>query len=330
MSRDKLIYAGVIVLAVLGFLVFKQSQKDQQIGKPKAALELPSINAPDDIDKISIKDGTKGEIVLQKEGDKWMLVQPVRAAANAATVKDAVSNLVGLKVDRESGLRLDDEVRKSKKLDPEQAMHVVAWKGAELKTDLFFGANMLAVKADKPEFAWIVKGYSSWIFAREPKDWRDKEIFKFEDANASQISLINRAGEFSFTKGEKGWAASFKGKELERLDEDRVKDLLRELKGLIAEDFGDGKLPAETGLDAPEATVVVTLKDNAGKYTLRLGKVSGAGPARFALRDGNDTIFVVGKFAGEWLLAEVTKFQKIVDAGADAAHDAAVKPRPAP
>ena len=65
MSRDKLILVGVVVLGLLGALVYQQSKKDDALGRPTAtAADLPSVSAPDDIDKISITIGDKGEVVL--------------------------------------------------------------------------------------------------------------------------------------------------------------------------------------------------------------------------------------------------------------------------
>ena len=49
-------------------------QKDDATKRHAAtttSADLPEIKAPDDIDKISITNADKGEIVLEKKGDKW-------------------------------------------------------------------------------------------------------------------------------------------------------------------------------------------------------------------------------------------------------------------
>ena len=48
--------------------------------------------------------------------------------------------------------------------------------------------------------------------------------------------------------------------------------MLRAFKALNADDFGDGKSLADTGLDKPEATVTVQLKDDAEAHELLVGK----------------------------------------------------------
>jgi hypothetical protein len=337
MSRDKLIILGVLVLALLGFFVWKQSQKDASLGQPVVATkDFPTISAPDDIDKISITNGDKGEVVLEKVPDPkgtatdggsatmWELTKPVKASANQQTVKDLVANIKDLKVDSQVNLKLDDEVRKDKQLDVAHAVHVVAWRGADKKADETFGKSgqvgQLVVVADKPDQVWAAKGYSAYLYTKEPKDYRDKEIFKFDDGNAAQITIVNSHGAFSFTKGDK-WAGTFEKKDIARFDEDKVKDLLRAYKALNADDFGDGKSAADTGLDKPDATVTITLKDGAGKYELLVGKTA-TGANHWARKGDSDAVYQITAYAAEWATSDVTKFQASADAGAASASDA--------
>src|ERR1019366_6923873 len=200
MPREKLIIVGVVVLGLLGGLVYRQSKKDDALGAPAiAAADYPTIDAPDDVDRISITNGEKPEVVLTKVPDPsgtanadggaptiWTLTKPVTADANQQTVTDLLANLKSLKVDSRVNLKLDDDVRKDKQLDAAHAVHVVAWKGADKKTDDLFGksgaAGNLVVAASKPDAVYAVKGYSSYLYAKEAKDFRKKDILKFEDA----------------------------------------------------------------------------------------------------------------------------------------------------
>ena len=123
-------------------------------------------------------------------------------------------------------------------------MHVVAWRGTDKKLDELFGksgtAGQLTVISDKPNAVWAVKGYSSYLYAKEPKDFRDKEVLKFDDANASQVTIVNAHGTLSFTKGDK-WVGTLEKNPIASFSEDKVKDMLRAYKALNADDFGDGK-----------------------------------------------------------------------------------------
>jgi hypothetical protein len=341
MSRDKLIIFGVVLLGLLGFLVSKQAKKDESLGAPMAsAKDFPTISAPDDVDKISITNGEKGEVLLDRVPDPkaattdggndtmWVLSKPLSAPANQQAVKDVLSNLKDLKVDSRLNLKLDDEVRKDKQLDPAHAVHVIAWKGADKKVDELFGksgtAGQLVVLSDKPDQVWAAKGYSSYLYTKEPKDFRVKEILKFDDTNASQVTIVNAHGTLSFTKGD-NWVGTIDKKPIPRFDQEKVKDMLRAYKGLNAEDFGDGKSLAETGLDKPEATATILLKDNAGQYEILVGKVS-TGTNRWAKRADDDAIYQITNYVSEWVVSDAPKYQGAADAGAGEAGTKKMEP----
>ena len=102
---------------------------------------------------------------------------------------------------------------------------------------------------------------------------------------------------------------------------------MRAYKALSAEEFGDDKTPAETGLDKPEATVAFTLKDNAGAPKVLLGKIS-TGTSHYAQREGSPTIFTLSSWTSDWATAEASKFQKAGDAGAPTPPDRGAKKPP--
>src|SRR5580658_6162090 len=97
MTRTNQIGVGVGVLVVLGGLAYMQNKKDDAIGTTqKTSAELPTIAGVEDVDKISIT-SEKGEYVLVKDGDKWMLDKPLHALANQNNVKQLVDNMKELK-----------------------------------------------------------------------------------------------------------------------------------------------------------------------------------------------------------------------------------------
>ena len=340
MSREKLIIVGVVVLGLLGALVYRQAKTDESLGQPQtAATELPTIHAPDDVDKLSVANGDKGEVVLERVPDPkgaatadggvatmWTLSKPVKADANQQAVNDLVANLKDLKVDSRVNLKVDDDVRKDKQLDAAHAVHVVAWKGSDKKIDEYFGksgaAGQLVVVADKPDAVWAAKGYSAYLYTKESKDFRKKDILHFDDANATQVTIANTHGALSFTKSDDKWAGTFNGKAIPRFDQEKVKDMLRAVKALNAEDFGDGKSLADTGLDKPEAQVTFQLKDDPNApYTLFVGGVA-SGTNRYAKRPDRDVVYQLTNYVQEWVTSDATKFEAAADAGAPAAPKA--------
>jgi hypothetical protein len=321
LSRDKQIGVALVLLAGLGSAVYFQQQKDAKVGvATKGSSDLPALNGSEDLDKISITNGEKGEFVLAKEGDKWMLQKPVHALANQNNVKQLIDNLKELKTTELVAANATDDMKKGYDLDAAHAVHVVAWKGADQKVDDTFGKlgsrGEMAMMGDKPAI-YATKGFSVSLYNREQKGWRDTEIFKFDGENASSVTIEDAKGKLSFTKGDK-WAGTFKGAPIEHFDDTKVTSLVTAFKGLQADDFGDGKSPSDTGLDRPEGTVTITLKDNAGKYTLHVGK-SAAATTFYAQKDGDPTIYTVSKAVDEWATADASKFEKSPDAGAPVA-----------
>lgn len=318
MERTSQIGIGLVVLAALAGGVYFKAKQDQKIGTVQTTnAELPAIGATDDLDKISITNADKGEIVLEKKGDKWEVEKPVVAEAHQANVKSLVDNLKELKATDQISQAPSEDMKKDYSFDPAKAVHVVAYKGADKKVDVTFGKSgargQMAMIGDKPGI-YLVSGYSSYLYTRELKGFRNTEIFKFDDANANQLTVENKNGVLSFTKGDK-WAGTAKGKPIANLDEEKVKDAIRAFKALNADGFGDGKTPAETGLDNPEAKITISLKDNAGTYKLNVGKVS-SGTERYAQKEGDATVYTITSYISDWALAEPSKFEKSKDAGA--------------
>jgi hypothetical protein len=337
MSRDKLIIFGVVILGLLGVLVYRQAKQDESLGAPMASsTDFPTISAADDVDKLEVTNGDKPTVVLERVPDpqasaassdggaatKWMVTQPVRADASQATVKDLLANLKDLKVESQVKLKLDDQVRKDKQLDAAHALHLVASKGGLKKVDETFGkmgvAGTLVVVADKPDLVWAAKGYSSYLYNKEAKDFRDKTIFKFDDANVVEVAITNTHGSLVFKKDGDKWTGSNGKHAIEHLDADKIKDMLRAYKALNADDFGDGKSLADTGLDKPEAVVTFHLKDDSKPLVLDVGR-SAIGANRYAKRVDDETIVQVTQFVADWITSDVSKYQAASDAGAPAA-----------
>lgn len=318
MNRQQQLIAGVVVLLGLGGAVYKVSQDDQKKGfTSTTSADLPKIETTDDVDKIVITNADKPEVVLEKQGEKWVMTKPVESAANQQNVKSLLDNVKDLKVKEAIYAQPTEESKTENNFGAGKAVHVVTYKGSDKKLDASFGKSgargQLAMIEGQPGI-YAVSGYSSYLFAREVKGWRDTEIFKFDDANASAMTIENDKGVFSFTKGEKDWAGTFKGKPIPNFDEAKVKDALRAFKSLSADDFGDGKSAADTGLDKPAAKVTVNLKDNAGTFVLNVGKTS-QGTSRFAQKNGSDVVYTISSYAADWANADVSKFQR-VDGGA--------------
>jgi hypothetical protein len=337
LSTENKLYISLGVLAVLGGALFLQNKKDKAEAEAYTlsgqAAALPKIELSEDdlkkVDKITLTKpagdaGTATEIELTKSGEDWKLTKPVQANANQANVKSLLENLKTLKA-----TELIDNTKTNYakyELSDDKAVHAVFSKGSAVALDLYFGESGgrgQMTRVGGKDGVYAVKGYSSYLYSRDAKGWRDMAILKFEDSDVSNVAISNEHGSFAFTydKGKTTKNEFKKGKDgssesIKNYDESKLVDLLRAYKALNADNFADkGKSEADTGLDKPVATIAFTLKDGA-KREVRFGGTS-EGSSRWAKVTGSDDIWSISSWAAEWATADEKKFQKPDDSKKD-------------
>jgi hypothetical protein len=341
-NAETKLYAAVGVLAVLGGALFLTNKKQKEQAATYTlsgqAATLPKLAITEDdtkaIDKIVISKapgedaGAGTEVELVKKGEDWRVSKPVDAAANSANVKSLLDNLKSLKVSE-----LIDPSKSSYekfKVGDNQGLHAVFTKGGTVVLDARFGENggrgQMTRIAGK-DGVYGVKGYSSYLYDRELKGWRDTSLFKFEDTAATSVSIQNEHGTFAFVKDKETWSGKYKDakggalKDIEKFDESKLKDMLRAYKSLNADSFAEpGKTPADLGLDKPSATVLITLNDGA-KREVKVG-ATAEGSSRWVQASGVNELVSISSWAADWALAEPKKFQKTEEKKDDKAKPA--------
>jgi hypothetical protein len=336
MNADIKLYAAVGILAVLGGALFltNKKQKEEQAAYtlsgqsatlPKIAISEDDIKA---IDKIVLTKAPKAdagagsEVELVKKGEDWRVARPTDAAANSSNVKSLLDNLKTLKV-----AELIDPSKASYdkyEVADGKGLHAVITKGGTTVLDAWFGESGgrgQMVRIAGKDGVYAIKGYSSYLYDRELKGWRDTSIFKFEDTGVTNVSIDNEHGSFAFAKTGEKWTAKHKGRELEKFDESKLKDMLRAYKSLTADGFADKeKTPADLGLDKPTATLVITLNDGA-KREVKVGSTA-EGTSRWVQATGLTDLVSISSWAADWALAEPKKFQAAEEKKDDAAKAA--------
>ena len=318
MTRDKQLAAGAIALVLFGGLAVKQMRDDAKVGSKSAQdAALPKLESTDGAEKITVTNGEKGEFVLEKKGEEWALVKPIAAKANAQNVKLALENLKELKVRDRISANPDAELLKSYELDATKGVHVVVEKGGKAVVDAIFGKSggrgqLLTVAGTPGIFAGT--GFSSFLFTRDAKGWRDVEIAKFEEAKVTGLHYVLGDRKLDFANDGTTWAGAENGKGIDRFDGEKVKDAVRALQTLNADDFADGKGDADVGLDKPAGTLTVDLKEGAA-VKLTIGNET-ASKGRWVKREGAAIATALPSYAVDWLTPETSKFQKPLPEGA--------------
>jgi hypothetical protein len=329
MTTDTKLYVAIGVLVVLGgtlYIVNKQKKEEAATYTIEGrTADLPKIEITEDkaksVDKISIEqpagDAGKAEkVVLQKKGEEWKLSEPIEAKANDSNVKSLIDNLKSLKVIELINPSKDAYAKYD--LADDKAVHATFFKGNDKIAEFFFGESGTRGQMTRlpgKDGVYAVKGYSSFLYARDLKGWRDLTVFKFEDKNVKTVQIENEHGNYSFEKSGEDWTAKHKKpkgpapQKIERFDKAKVEDMIRAFKALNADGYADkGKTAADLGLDKPAATVVFTLDDGARRQ-LQVG-ATAEGTSRWAKTNDSDTLFSISSWSADWAMAKPDKFQK--------------------
>ncbi len=350
-SKMTQIYVGLGLMAALGGFYYMQRKQEKATTNTSettaSSTSMPQLKVvPDEVDRIVLKAKDKPEVVLEKKGADWQMAKPV---AGAKVVKSTVEEVLnGLKA-----MSFKDSIAKGQDkfagydLVDGKGIHVTLSKGGTAVADVWFGSSagrgQLARIANDDD-VYLVGGAFAYTFDKAPKDFRDKKVWELAKDNVVSVELKDQKGTFVFAKAaptaadagaaETGaadaaahdagasasWSGTFDGAPIAGLEANKVDDLVNAFAmggTLNADDFGDGKSDAETGLGGPEATTITFHLKDGGVAVMTLGKADGS--SRFARKMGDETIFVLGAGPATWAEVGLDKFAAAPagDAGVD-------------
>jgi len=333
---EKRLYAALGILAVLGGALYFQTETKKDDIKAHtvggAEESLPKLGFTEEqkakVTKVVIEKpaaAKEGEApapaetyVLEKDGENWQLTKPLRAAANKTNVESLLSSLPKLAV--KERIATGTEAYPQYDLTDDKAVHVTVYEGDTASLEFWTGKSggrgqLSRLKGQ--EGVYVIDGYSSYLFGRDTKGWRDLTILKLETDKATRVDIINENGEFELKKDGTAWSGKFKKAKggslvaIKDFDSSKVDDLLRAYKALNASGFGDGKSLGDTGLEKPLATLAVTIGE--AKTEIAFGS-SAEGSSRFAKLPSQSEIYTVSSWAADWAVADESKFQKKAEA----------------
>lgn len=367
-SKMTQIYVGLGLCAVLGGLYYMQTKKEKATTNSSAttasSTSVPQIKVvPEEVDRLVIKAKDKPEVVLEKKGTEWTMVQPVAGAKIVKATVDEVLNGLKAMTFKDSIAKGQDKYAGYDLIDG-KGIHVVASKGGGAVADVWFGSSAgrgQLARIANDEAVYVVGGAFAYTFDKGPKEFRDKKVWDLAKDNVTAVEVKDAKGALVFTKnaapapaapgadaaptdasapttGDAGadagpppaWTGTFNGAPIAGLEIPKIDDLLNAFAmggTLNADDFGDGKSDAETGLAGPDATTITFRLKDGGVATVTLGKSDGA--MRFARKQGDTTVFLLGAGPAAWAEVGLDKFAPPPPAG-DAGVGEAGAAAPAP
>ena len=270
--RTTLIVGLIFILAVVGYLVFKEVQPS------KSKSELLDIKTAyniqrDKITKIGLSYGDESlqPITLEKRGNEWYLSEPVEAPADPDKIKYLMDDLLNKRIK----MRFKTKELARYGLDKPQITLSIWTEGSGENPYKSFlighkGVEYTVYAKEKGEPDVVIGIESSALddFTKSPSDMRQRKIMRFASKDLDSIKIVRaNMAEITLQKDEEGnWRMIEPVKS--RADKDEVDKLAEAIRGIRVRVFEEDnpKDLSRYGLKKPSLQVEVKY----GESTKRL------------------------------------------------------------
>jgi len=291
-----LVFAGLILATVL---LLRSPEKGNRPAGGSAG-PIAKITA-DGFDTLEV---TKNKVttVLKKEGDAYKIVKPMAYPADKDAAKVAFEALTKVEF---GNIVSDQKSRQSEFELGDDGLRVTLKKGETVVADLRVGKTtnqMTMIRVEGKDEVWSTSGIFKYQFDKDTTAWRDKSIVSFEEKDAEKLQLTTKSGaKIVLSKPaprDAGpapeWQVVESSVKVEPFDKSVASGVASQLATWKANEFADDAKPAETGLDTPELTVTVTLK-NGKQLAGLIGNKKGA-EDWYVKSTASPQVFLVKKF----------------------------------
>ena len=291
-----LVFAGLILATVLLLRSPEKGSRPAEGG----ARPIAKLTA-DGFDTLEVTKG-KENTVLKKEGDAYKIVKPMAYPADKDAAKLAFEALTKLDF---ANIVSDQKSRQGEFELGEDGLRVTVKKGEAVVADLRVGKTtnqMTMVRVEGKDEVWSTSGFFKYQFDKDTTAWRDKSIISFDEKDAEKLQLTTKSGaKIVLAKPaprDAGpapeWQVVESSVKVEPFDKSVASGVASQLATWKANEFADDAKPAETGLDTPELTVTVTLK-NGKQLAGLIGNKKGA-EDWYVKSTASPQVFLVKKF----------------------------------
>jgi Domain of unknown function (DUF4340) len=264
----------VVLAGLVGYIYYDSKKPAASTDTKEKAFSGVTADA---IEELQIKAADGDVSHVQKTGDQWKLVDPVKADADGNEVSSVATSLASLDVDRV----VDENPSNLKEygLDPARVEVSFRTRGQKDFKKLLVGertptGNDLYARLPDQKRVFLINSFNDSTFNKNTFALREKKILKIERDKVDGLGVSDGTNSFQFAKSGTEWKivkpimarAEFGQLEgiVERLS-------TAQMQGLTADSSDDLK---KYGLDKPTATM--TLSMGAMKTTLTLGKTENA------------------------------------------------------
>ncbi|MGE0132698.1 MAG: DUF4340 domain-containing protein [Blastocatellales bacterium] len=275
MKRSTLILllVAAVASAAIYFLEIKPGKpRDEEPDKSRAAFKF----SREEITSISLLRG--GQTVnLENQNNKWVITQPINAAADESALNSLVGDLVSARIESEFAPSGND-LKQYGLAEPAVKLEVKLKSGQTHRVELGAkapGDTSAYVKIDGAQNVALVSAGLLTNADKSLNDLRDRSVLGATQYELNSIKIAGEGGSYELEKKESEW--NIKTPVQGAADESGVSSLLGDLTGakateVVSENVDD---PAKYGLDKSKVSITVSLATG-GERTINIGsKVDG-------------------------------------------------------
>ena len=253
-----------ILAAALGLFIYLYEQKKPGTYESESTSKMLFKIKGEDVVKLDVI-GEKASFTLerqQKDKDKWMIAEPIRARANDTAAAEMISRLEFL--ERKKTFEGEDYEKLASEdigLDPALITATVYDKGGNAETIRIgklapTGDRRYASKEDAGNRIYTIDDKIYPSFDKTLDEIRAKTVIEFAESGVKKLDIaVGDAPEISVVKEKNYWEVARPVST--RADDEKVNEILKKLKDLKVDEYVSEKPEeaAEYGLDQPLCSV---------------------------------------------------------------------------
>ena len=302
--------AMVLVLAgLVGYIYFVDSKSEPNATAAKEKAFGATTFTSDEVEEVTITSAEGETSRLQKESDKWNLVEPVKAPADAGELSTITGALATLDVQRVVDEKPSD--LKPFGLDPPRLDVSFKKKGDGTVHRVLIGektptgSELYAKLPDAPRI-FLVSSYLDSTFNKNTFALRDKRVLSFERDKVDGLEIASGTTVMQFAKAGSEWRMV---KPVQaRADYAAVEGAIERLSSVQMQSVAepDATSLAKYGLDAPTTTLTAVM--GSARSTLTLGGTENA--LVFAKDSARPMVFTVAPTVRTDVVKEIADYRR--------------------
>ncbi|MBP1646866.1 MAG: hypothetical protein H6Q30_311 [Bacteroidetes bacterium] len=238
MKRTTWILVGtVIALAIIAFFVLRQpGEVSTTEGSGTMLVSYDSAT----VDRLEVNaSGTS--VVLEKQGNGWMLTSPLRYRADQTVVTAAVGK--GKNIEVKNVVSSNPEKQRVFQVDSSGTL-VQMYAGGNLVAAFRVGKPSASytetyVRREGSDDVYLADGMFSYTFVQQSKDWRDKSIYRNEPDLVKSVTYKYGDTTFTLAMNDSLWRLNG-----DSVSQPTMRSVLGSLANLQADGFVDSALSA--------------------------------------------------------------------------------------